>query len=124
MPYEDVPASPAAEKARAETSSALAGGYSEISEPEYLWLLKATDCPPEVMPEPPIFLKEIRSPAATRYFICASCSYRSRITDQLVTLVEDYRGGKREVQSSGGTAFFGRGGTAPPRLCVDGRVSE
>lgn len=124
MPYEDVPSSPAAEKARAETSSILAGGYAEIYEPEYLWLLKATDCPSEVMKEPPIYLKEIRTPAATRYFICVSCAYRNKITEIIALKIEDYRAGNTHIQTTGGTAFFGRAGVAPPRLCVDGRVAD
>lgn len=124
MPYEDVPSSPAAEKAKAETASAMSGGYSEIYEPEYLWLLKATDCPQEVMTAPPIYLKEIRTPASTRYFICVTCAYRTRITDQIAMMIEDYRAGNTKIQTSGGTAFFGRAAAAPPKLCVDGRVGD
>ncbi|MDQ7774165.1 MAG: hypothetical protein RDU13_11675, partial [Elusimicrobiales bacterium] len=124
MPYEDVPASPAAEKARAETASIVSGGYSEIYEPEYLWLMRATDCPQEVMQESPIFLKEVRTPANTRYFICVSCAQRSRITDQIALMIEDYRAGNTKIQTSGGTAFFGRAGVAPPKLCVNGRVAD
>ncbi len=124
MPYEDVPASPAAEKARAETGALASEGYEEISEPEYLWLLKKTDCPSEIMPDPPIFMKEVRTPARIRYYICRTCINSSRITDQIVQNIEDYRAGDTKIQSTGGTSFFGRGGVAPPKLCVDGKVFE
>ncbi|HNT97333.1 MAG TPA: tetratricopeptide repeat protein [Elusimicrobiales bacterium] len=124
LPYEDVPDSPAVEKAKAETGALLSGGYEEISEPEYLWLLKKTECPPEVMVEPPIFMKEVRTPARVRYYICRYCIGRNRISDQIAHNIEDYRAGNTEIQSTGGTAFFGRGGSAPPKLCVNGRLSE
>ncbi|KAF0126914.1 MAG: Flp pilus assembly protein TadD [Elusimicrobia bacterium] len=124
MPYEDVPASPAVEKAKTETDSLVSGGYKEIFEPEYLWLMKATDCPQEVMLESPIFMKEIRTPARIRYFICVSCAYSNKITELIALKIEDYRAGNTHIQTTGGTAFFGRAGVAPPKLCVDGRVAE
>ncbi len=125
LPYDPVPESPQAVKAAKDTAEAAGKGYREISEPEYLWLLRATDCPEDVLKAPPIDLLTVSDGARIRYLICymenAVCM--NTINQNLPSYIESYRNGHTDISDSKtSTAFFGSGGVKKKRLCENGKL--
>lgn len=125
LPYEPVPASPQAVQANREMTELERSGYREISEPEYLWLLKITTCPEDVLKTPPLNVKEIRDGVRSRYMLCyeasAICITNENI--KLPQLVEQYRSGEADL--SGGdshTGFFGGAASKKRRFCENGKI--
>lgn len=125
LPYEPVPASPQAVQAEKDIAEAMNAGYGEISEPEYLWLLRITTCPDDVLKAHPLSVKEFKDGTRVRYFIC----YKQNslcVTDEntkLPQIVQQYRNG--EVDLSGGeshTGFFGGAASKKRRFCENGQI--
>lgn len=113
---------PEMEKARKE-------GYQEISEPEYSWLLLATDCPQETLTEKPGEILKIfitpATPPQPRYFLCytqgAICSMKG--TAALAHYIENYRRGDTKIaQGDRLTAFFGSAPAKAKRFCHNGKI--
>ncbi|MDA8132974.1 MAG: tetratricopeptide repeat protein [Elusimicrobia bacterium] len=128
MPYEAVPASPQA-KASREAEERIASlqkeGYQEISEPEYLWLLKATHCPAFTLKSSPVnAVKELNDGVRPRYLLCTdgTKTCMNQCNSRLPEYIGAYRGGNAEQmegQAYGG--FFGSG--AKKRyFCENGEV--
>jgi len=125
LTYEPVPQSPAAQQAEKDMSEFTAQGYEEISEPEYLWLLRLTDCPPEVLTADPLNMKIITDGARMRYFVCfqeqALCM--NPMNKVLPADIASYRNGTTDVsESNASTAFFGTGAVKRHRLCENGKI--
>ena len=125
LTYEPVPLSPLAEKANMEIQTARGQGYEEISEPEYLWLSRATNCPEDIILAPPMNAKRINDGARIRYMICfrgfAPCL--NSVNKSLPNYIEAYRSGKTEISDSRtSTAFFGSGAVKKLRLCENGKI--
>ncbi len=125
LTYEPVPQSPAALKAEKDVQEFTAQGYEEISEPEYLWLLRLTDCPPEVLTADPLNMKIITDGARMRYFVCfkeqALCM--NPMNKVLPANIASYRNGTTDVSDSKtSTAFFGTGAVKRHRLCENGKI--
>ena len=123
MHYEAV-ASPEEEKLTAEAEKLLKSGFKEISEAEYLWLMKVTDCPDDILRTPPCDIKLLKMQRTTKYFLCylqpPQCSGESA---KLATYVERYRNGDTEMsEQTRSTAFFGSGGIAKKRFCYQGKI--
>ncbi|MBU2572964.1 MAG: tetratricopeptide repeat protein [Elusimicrobia bacterium] len=129
MPYE-APASVSAAasapvKENPETEQALKDGYREISEPEFSWLLSATECPVETLTEKPgEILKLIKAPKRQRYFLCymqgAICAMKG--TNKLATYIENYRRGDTHIPETKATAFFGAKVSQGRRFCHNGKI--
>ena len=125
MRYETVSKSPEDDKFNAQIAELLKNGFMEISEPEYLWLIKATDCPEDVLQTPPCGIKMLASSKLRKYFLCHSetalCyTAEARI---LSVYVARYRSGNDWVPETGGTtAFFGTGGGEKRRFCHNGKI--
>jgi tetratricopeptide (TPR) repeat protein len=123
MPYE-ISRSPDDEKLGAEAKQLIKAGFREISEPEYLWLMKATECPEDVLKNPPCGIKLLKSSRIAKYFLCYSpppvCTQEAAT---LSTYIERYRSGKTSVSElDRSTAFFGTGGVEKKRFCHDGKI--
>lgn len=123
LPYETVP-SAEEDKLTAEAEKLIKAGFREISEPEYLWLLKTTDCPDEVLRTAPCGIKLIKTRQTAKYFLCWSpppaCTSEAAT---LTTYVERYRTGDTQMSElTGSTAFFGTGGVAKKRFCHRGKI--
>ena len=123
--YEPVPQSPAALKAEKDVQKFTSKGYEEISEPEYLWLLRLTDCPEEVLTADPMNMELITDGARMRYFVCfkeqALCM--NPLNKVLPANIGSYRSGNTEVSDSKtSTAFFGSGAVKKRRLCENGKL--
>lgn len=123
--YEPVPASPQAQQANKEIAEAEKNGYREISEPEYLWLLRATDCPEDVMQKPPVSLLVINDGARVRYMLCFAenilCG--NPVNNKLPSYIGSYREGHQEISDSKtSTSFFGTGGLKKRRFCEKGKI--
>ncbi|HBB67486.1 MAG: hypothetical protein A2X28_05400 [Elusimicrobia bacterium GWA2_56_46] len=125
MRYETVSNSPEDDKFNARIRELLKTGFMEISEPEYLWLIKATDCPEDVLQAPPCGIKMLTAPGLRKYFLChveTELCYTSAAMI-LSGLVERYRAGDTWIPETGGTtAFFGTGGGEKRRFCHNGRI--
>ena len=125
LPYEPVPASPQAQQADREIQEAEKKGYIEISEPEYLWLLRYTDCPEDVMLAEPISAMTVNDGARLRYLICGMeiplCL--NKINESVALAISDYRNNHTEISDSKhSTAFFGTGGIKKHKLCENGKI--
>lgn len=125
LTYEAVPASPLARQAGKAVEDAEKKGYREISEPEYLWLLRATDCPADVMQEAPLDLSVINDGARVRYMLCyvENSLCMNPMNAKLPTYIEAYRAGDDQIsEAKTSTAFFGTGGVKKHRFCENGKV--
>ena len=128
LPYEPVPDSEQAVRsaqADKEIASAERRGYREISEPEYLWLLRTTDCPEDVLLADPINMKVVNDGSRVRYLLCylENSECMTPINKNLPSSIEAYRSGDTSVSDSKtSTAFFGSGGIKKKRLCENGKV--
>jgi hypothetical protein len=125
LTYEPVPQSPKALQAEADIKQFTGMGYAEISEPEYLWLLRATDCPDDLMRQPPLSLKTTNDGTRMRYFICSDdhklCM--NNVNRNLPPAIAAYRSGDSDISDSKtSTAFFGTGAVQKHRLCENGKI--
>lgn len=125
LTYEPVPESPQAVQANKDIAEAEKLGYREISEPEYLWLLRATDCPEDVMRKTPVDMKIVNDGARVRYLLCyihnALCM--NPVNEKLPPYIEDYRSGNDHISDAKtSTAFFGTGGVKKYRFCEKGKI--
>ena len=125
LTYEPAPASRQARQADKDIAEAEKSGYKEISEPEYLWLLRATDCPEDVLQKDPVKLRIISDGARGRYMLCyvpaALCM--NGVNDKLPPYIESYRAGNDDIsEAKTSTAFFGSGGLKKRRFCENGKI--
>ncbi|HAN05646.1 MAG: hypothetical protein A2X29_02530 [Elusimicrobia bacterium GWA2_64_40] len=125
LSYEPVPESPRALQANKDISAAEKEGYREISEPEYLWLLRATDCPEDVMAKAPIGLRVISDGARVRYLLCYSpgslCT--NPVNDKLPPYIESYRAGNGDTPGAQAhSGFFGAKAAKKMRFCENGQI--
>ena len=125
LTHEPVPASPQAQQANRAIAEAEKTGYSEISEPEYLWLLRATDCPEDVLQKYPINLKVISDGARVRYMLCyaENSLCMNPMNSKLPSYIEAYRSGNDFISDAkASTAFFGSGSVRKHRFCENGKL--
>lgn len=125
MPYDAVPSNPQAVKAERDISEARGQGYEEISEPEYLWLLRATDCPEDVMAKDPVFLRIFSDGARRRYLLCyvPNSLCMNPVNEKLPPYIARYRSGDDHISKEKfSTSFFGSRGSRKYRFCEDGKI--
>lgn len=99
-------------------------GYDEISESEYLYLIKATNCPEDILLNQPCNLKKVKINDDVKYFACSSlkCSSDAYNTPiRLFTYIVSYREGKPIDLSNASRNFFGST-TQKKRFCEDGKI--
>jgi len=94
--------------------------YMEISELEYLWLLRATDCSEEALTDAlDMRIREIPVPGterkSKRYFVDTTGNMKDR--GALASHVYRYRSGDTDTSGAGSTGFFGTGGMQKQKLC-------
>ncbi|MBI4656002.1 MAG: hypothetical protein HY746_04540 [Elusimicrobia bacterium] len=142
---EDEPApSPETEKETARIQGLAKQGYQEISEPEFLWLMKATDCPPEelvkynylrILPASDKHAAETAA-AIRRFAVISSAGRKTAKYDRyflcwqndlcgaakLAFYIEKYRNGQTDIADGHSTAFFGIGQTERRKFCKDGKI--
>ncbi|MFA6433663.1 MAG: tetratricopeptide repeat protein [Elusimicrobiales bacterium] len=120
--YEAVP-TPEEEKLSAEAEKLIRSGFREISEPEYEWLLKVTDCPDDVLRTPPCDIRLLKMQRGVKYFLCYSERDCRREAVILSTYVERFRAGDTEMSNlTESTAFFGTGAIKKKRFCYQGKI--
>ena len=121
--YEAVVKTPEDEKFNSQVRELLGRSYIEVSEVEYLWLLKVTTCNEEVLQDPSTCkMKMLRSPTARKYFLFRQDSDPG-CNLALNSYIEDYRAGSTDVSgTTHGTSFFGSGGNEKHRLCEKGKL--
>ncbi|MCG2725289.1 MAG: tetratricopeptide repeat protein [Elusimicrobia bacterium] len=127
MPYERPTADTLQEKENEEIEKIRNMGYREISDAELGWLLKATDCPIEVlMPPENNYLRIIKTKESDRNFLCyitpsiCSSSGHGAI---LSVYMEKYRAGDSYIPTGKtSTAFFGTGAVERRNFCHDGKI--
>ena len=125
LTYEPVPESPQAVQANKEILEAEKQGYREIFEPEYLWLLRATDCPEDVMRKNPVNMRVVNDGARVRYLLCYvdNSTCMNPFNSPLPGYIEAYRAGNDHISDAkASTAFFGTGAVKKHRYCEDGKV--
>lgn len=127
MPYENIPESPGRDKYARQVSRLRQDGYREISEPEFLWLLRATDCPEDVLTPPKeTYLRILDTPGGRRYFLCYIAQSDCSPGDSKLLLsvyIERYRKGDDTIPDLGkSTGFFGTGAVEKSRFCKDGKI--
>ncbi len=125
LSYEPVPQSPTALKAEKDVQEFTGHGYEEISEPEYLWLMRYTDCPEDVLLATPLNMKTTTDGARMRYFMCFQerdpCM--NMVNKTLPAAIGSYRNGNTDISDSKtSTSFFGSGGLQKKKVCVGGKV--
>ena len=123
MHYEAV-STPEEEKLTAEAEKLMSAGFREISESEYLWLMKATDCPDDVLRSAPCDIRLLKMQRSVKYFLCyfppPTCSAEA---STLSTYIERSRSGDSEISElTRSTDFFGSGGVAKKRFCNQGKI--
>ncbi len=127
MPYEKPPANTRQEKENEEIGKLRKDGYREIIGAELTWLLKATDCPIEVlMPPEKDYLRIVKTEKEARYFLCyqtpSICS-QSGHGAILATYMEKYRAGDSYIPTGKtSTAFFGTGAVERKNFCHEGKI--
>lgn len=127
MPYDPVPASPQAQamkEAQEKVAGFVAQGWQEISEPEYLWLLNATNCPEDVMMAGQVNMRMVAEGTLRHYLLCFSdqavCATKENIV--LPSYIVGYRENKQFVPgTSSHSGFFGSG-VKKKRYCENGKV--
>ncbi len=124
--YEEAPAAPSPEKTQydARAQQLISRGYMEISEGEYLWLMKETECPDMVLLSSPCDVKTIKSDKTVRYFICYKEGLCTREALILSNYVGQYRndGGRKLIEGQTHSGFFGSGGSVKRKFCYKGRI--
>ncbi len=127
MPYEKPPANARQEEDNKELGEIRKMGYREISDQELGWLLKATDCPIEVlMPPQKNYLRILKMENSSRNFLCyetpSTCSPFGGGTI-LSTYMEQYRAGNEYIPTGKtSTAFFGKGAVERRNFCHEGKI--
>ena len=125
LSYQPVPGSRKQITASRELIKLSKKGYREISEPEYLWLLRATNCPQDVLSDKsPIYLQKVNDGATTHYMLCyvEGSSCLNTVNRLLPIYIERYRNGDTEIPTGKATSFFGSGGTRQYRFCENGKI--
>ena len=129
LPDEPVPQSEQAQQngeAAAKMAEWSARGYAEISEPEYLWLLKATTCPDSTLKSRPVeAVKEIYDGVRTRYMLCTDLNKlcANQCNSRLPEYVAAYRSNNTSLfDGTASGAFFGIAGAKRRRFCENGEV--
>lgn len=124
LPGEPVQESPQAVAARETIARLERDGFAEISEPEYLWLLKVTRCPEITLKSAPVSaLVHVFDGTRTRYMMVSADRTLNACNSKLPTYISKYRNNDiADVESDHATAFFGTGGTKKRRFCEDGEV--
>ncbi len=97
-------------------------GYEEITESEYLWLLKATNCPEDVLENPPCNIKKIDSGNGMKYFMCMKEGLCNDIQIKLALYIASYRNGNTDIPQGKATPFFGSNPTPKKHFCEDGKI--
>lgn len=125
MPYETPPKNAQDEKNNEKIEKARKSGYREISEPEFFWLLKATDCPVDILTPPENnYLRILQIKNRERYFLCyeGPCAQFEN-SNALSNYIERYRAGD-DLVSTGktSTAFFGSGAVEKRKFCHNGKI--
>ena len=126
MPYENPTASnPEEELFNAAVEKLLKQGFREISEPEYLWLLKVTTCPDDILRNPPCNINVLKTGKIFKYYLCsasgAPCS--SRESTILGGYVQQSRNGEKDIEPMQTHAsFFGTGDIGKRRFCHNGKI--
>ena len=122
--YQPIPGSAMQIQASKDLKDLAAKGYREISEPEYLWLSGATNCPEDILTKYPLELKKIDDGARIHYMMCymlnSICS--NKINIGLIQYIERYRSGDTSVSNGKSTAFFGTGAVRQYRFCENGKI--
>jgi hypothetical protein len=124
MHYEAVAKPPEDEELNRQVKALVAAHYSEISEPEYLWLMKYTTCPEDVLQDQATCkMRLARSARSVKYFLAPQDP--AMTCNQLLNIaIAKYRssdnGDISENETS--TGFFGSGGTEKRRLCYKGKL--
>jgi tetratricopeptide (TPR) repeat protein len=127
MPYEKPPANTRQEKENKEIGKLRKDGYREIIGAELAWLLKATDCPIDVLMLPEKdYLRIVKTEKEVRYFLCyqtpSTCS-KTGHGAILATYMEKYRAGDRYIPTGKtSTAFFGTGAVERKNFCHEGKI--
>ncbi|MHB0995771.1 MAG: tetratricopeptide repeat protein [Elusimicrobiales bacterium] len=126
LPGEPVQESPQA-KAAKEQMAALAGrGFAEISEPEYLWLLKVTRCPEVTLQKSPVSaIKQLNDGTRPIYMLCyeETGECKNLCNSKLSLYIGKYRNNDvSDIENDYSTAFFGRGAVKKRRFCENGEV--
>lgn len=127
MPYDPVPDSAqarASKEAQEKVAGFLAQGWQEISEPEYLWLSNATNCPEDVMMGGQVNMRMVPEGTLRHYLLCfsdqAPCATKENIV--LPSYIVGYRENKQFVPgTSSHSGFFGSG-VKKKRFCENGKV--
>ena len=125
MPWDPVPAPENGPEAK-EIKDLLASGYIEIAEPEYLWLLRATDCPEEILAKD-CGIKKINPQLKTRYFMpygepSELLRVKLGLTINLDSYIFKYRNGDQEIPEGMSSNFFGTGGVERHKYCENGKI--
>lgn len=98
-------------------------GYEEIAETEYLWLIRATNCPEDVLLSPPCSIKKLDSGNGLRYFLCMKEGLCNQIQLILATYIASYRSGNTDIADTPSFSnFFGRPAATKRRFCEDGKI--
>lgn len=103
-------------------------GYDEISEDEYLFLIKKTNCPESVLLNYPCNLKKIKINNKNRYFACSDLKCANdppRYTAiTLYTYIVSYREGNNNNDGEDSARNFFGSTTHKRRFCEDGKIWE
>lgn len=98
----------------------LKGGFMEISQPEYLWLLKTTRCSEETLHGDYDIITVKYKKISSRYFIKPP---PPGIKNIVFFYIAKYRNGNTEESGEVSTGFFGTGSVAARHLCTgDGKT--
>lgn len=98
-------------------------GYEEIAETEYLWLLKATNCPEDVLLSAPCYLKKLDSGNGTRFFMCMKEGMCNTIQTSLASYITSYRNGNTDIPTNTAVSnFFGKPASSKKRFCENGKI--
>ncbi|HAT71733.1 MAG TPA: hypothetical protein DCS63_02835 [Elusimicrobia bacterium] len=125
LPYEPVPTNPQAIQAAKGIAEAEQLGYREISEPEYLWLMKTTTCPDDVLKAAPLNVREFKDGTRARYLLCyvtnGLCMNESNM--KLPQFIEQYRNNELDTSAADShTGFFGAPGAKKRHFCENGKI--
>jgi tetratricopeptide (TPR) repeat protein len=132
LKYEPVPQSPQAAKAaqaEQEMAAAKKRGYDEISQSEYTWLLRATNCPEDVLEKSPVDLLHFNDGSTIRYMACladgSGCMPPGNSPKRTIsTYIGKYRSGDTTIPGERSSAFFGTGSLKRYHFCEDGKIWE
>jgi|GEM_PF-1381155 len=127
LSHQPVSTSPQAQTASKEVKEAEKMGYTEISEPEYIWLMKTTTCPQDVLTASPINIKEINNGVDTVYMMCfiSAGACANDLNMKIAKYIINYRNGnaagdKEETY----TGLFGSNVSKRPTFCKDGKIAS